>query len=483
MRQRRSEISIYVLAAVSVLVIAAASALGLGAARFVQGAGGSIGYAVHQYDGGITHTYTINADIKPMNISVGGAIYGTPTIYNGVMYATTMGRLKDLQDSRYDLTKGQVVAIDMQTGKIVWNDMFPNQIMTQPIIAGGLVIVGMSNNGEVPSQYYNLAQAMIGINATTGKVVWEYPNHARSPTGPDLVTPAYYKGLIIEPGMGTVEIYNASTGALVRSVNTGLPDILSSPLLVNGTAYFGAGYGTAYGYNSFSYNISGVRMNITSDERLFALDPATGHILWDTRFVNAGEGLNDVSPAWANGIVVAAYLYQSDYTDPWMMAVNSTNGQILWQLNETKYIKEHGLVTPYAIDGVFLNYTQNTISPITIVNGTAYLNSNYIGFLMAVNISRGEIMWATPTGQNEGNPNVFLGHYLLTVSDGGLLFVINSTNGDIVNVTNIGMPHLASQPIITDNYAILSGMDGRIVTLPLQALIKPNRSLLGSGGV
>ncbi|MHB1830303.1 MAG: outer membrane protein assembly factor BamB family protein [Candidatus Micrarchaeaceae archaeon] len=451
-----------------------ALAVAISGTRNQTSASGGAGYRVLQYDGGPSHTYMINSSTPKINISVGGAIYGTPTIYDGVIYVTTMGNLTELQNNRYDLTRGTVSAIALNTGAVLWRDTLPNQIMTQPITAGNLIIVGMSNNGEVPAQYYNNIGGMIGIDANTGRVIWNVSNGLNTPTGTDLTTPAYYKGLIIEPGMGTVIIYNASTGAIVNSIITGIPDILSSPLLEKGIAYFGAGYATAYGFNSFSMNLSGVPMNITSDERFFAVNVTAGRIVWQRRFVNAGTGLNDVCAAFANGTIVTAYLYQSDYTDPVIAALNSSTGDVLWRINETKYINTNKVINSSAAESYGLNYTQNSISPVTVWNGTAYIDSNFIGVLFAVNISRGNVLWATQTGQDESNPNIFYGHYLITVNDGGFLMIINSTNGQIVNESYIGMPHLAAEPIITQNYAILAGMNGKIISLPLKALIRPN---------
>ena len=437
----------------------------------------TLGYPVVQYDAGPTHTYFINSSISPLNISVHAAIYGTPTIYNNVLYVTTMGNLTQLQQNRYDLTNGTVSAIDINTGVLLWKDTFPNQIMTQPITAKGLIVVGMSNNGEVPPQYYNNVEAIIGINMTTGAVIWNDTNGGGSPTGTDLATPAYYNGLIIEPGMGVATIYNASTGVVVNTIHTNLPDLLSSPLLVNGTAYFGAGYASVYGFNSFSRNISGVPMNITSDERLFAVKIDSGNIIWQKRFLNAGAGLNDICAAFSNGTIVAAYLYQSDYSNPTLVALNSSTGNTIWELNETKYVQysHHAKENIPSMD-YGLNYTQNTLSPITLWNGTAYSDSNYLGYLFAVNISTGKVLWATQTGQEEGNPNVFFGHYLIAITDGGFIIILNATNGNVINQKYMDLPHLASQPIITKNYAILSGMNGRIFTVPLKSLITPNNS-------
>lgn len=428
---------------------------------------------VQQWDSDITHTYRLNESIPSINASVGDGIYATPTVYGGTIFVTTMGNLTMLKDSRYDLTNGSVAAINISTSKIVWRTWLPNQIMTQPIIAGNLLIVGMSNNGEVPEQYYKNINGVYALDIATGKIVWNVTTPS-IPTGPDMTTPAYYDGLIIEPGQGTAEIYNATTGARVNSVATGLPDTLSSPLLVNGIAYFGAGYSSVYGFNSFSQDLKGNKVNVTSDLRFFAVNVVTGNIVWQTRFPNAGDGLNDACAAFANGTIVTEYLYQSDYGNPWVVGLNSTTGRVLWEVNETAYMEQHNIVANPYVNTMGMNYTQNVVSPVTIWNGTAYVNSNFLGILTAVNTSTGAVLWETVTGQDESNPNVFYGHYLVTLTDAGELLVLNAKDGSIINATFIGMPHLVSEPIITDNYVILAGMNGRIITLSLQALLNRN---------
>ncbi len=412
-------------------------------------------FPVHQYDLNINHTYIIPNLTYPVNLNVSDAIYATPTIYNRIMYVTTMGSLRELEAQRYDKTTGKVIAIDMQSNKVLWSDNFSNQIMSQPIIAGNVLVVAMGNNQEVPPQFYNENNAVIGIDMENGKVLW-IDNMSSSA----MTTPAYFEGNVIGVTMmGEVYIINASTGKLLNASYLRLPDLLSSPLLVNGTVYVGGSY-------SILMN-NGSRQNFGS---FFAINALTGSLIWKTDFPNASAGLNDICPTFHDGIIVAAYLADSVYNNPTLVAMNATTGKVLWELNETEESKIINVTQPQNISGS-LNFTENTLSPLVFWDGDVLSDSNFLGILFAVNITTGKVVWAVDTGQSEGPPNVIDGKYLITMNDAGDLFVINATNGSVLYDKPIGIPRLASQIIITKNYAIISGMNGDIESIPINLLV------------
>jgi outer membrane protein assembly factor BamB len=51
----------------------------------------------------------------------------------------------NLQTRALNQLVGCVYAINISNGHIVWADKFPNQIMTEPIIVNGEVIIGLGN--------------------------------------------------------------------------------------------------------------------------------------------------------------------------------------------------------------------------------------------------------------------------------------------------------------------------------------------------
>lgn len=415
----------------------------------------SVGEGVQQYAGGPDHVYFIDAPISPINMSVGDAIIGTPTLYRGVLLVSTMGNLTLLQQSRYDLTNGTLTAIQEATGAVLWHDIFPNQIMSQPITVGNVIVIAMGNNQEVPPEYYNEHNAVLGIDFGTGRLLWQV-----NTTGSTMATPPFYAGNVIAVTMlGKYYLINVTTGTVQANGSFGKPDLLSSPVLANGTVYFG-GSSAAILSNGTYLNFGG----------FFSMNALTGNILWETEEPNASTGFNDECAVIFNGNVISDYLANSAYDNPHLISFNRTTGAILWEFNETaaeKYMNVAGNL----VSGVGMNYTQNAVTPLVVYNGVVYSDSNFLGIMFAVNASTGKPIWAFDTGQEEGAPNIINGKYLIDISDGGTLNVLNLTTGALVKQIQTGIPHLTSQPLITKNYALITGMNGRIETIPINVLI------------
>ncbi|MEM3841262.1 MAG: PQQ-binding-like beta-propeller repeat protein [Candidatus Micrarchaeaceae archaeon] len=409
----------------------------------------------YQYDGGVNHTYYVNVTLNPINLSIGQAIIGTPTLYSGDIIVTTAGNLSYLDKFEYDKTKGSVIDINISTGKVLWRVNFPDQILTQPIVYNKMVFVGMGNSADVPNNTdRNGLDGIYAINLSDGQVNWGITT-----LGPDMTTPAIYDGLLIYPNIGYFYVINATTGLVERGFPTNLPDTLSSPLIYNGNAYFGAGYvntsnsiiypDTIHRFSFFDYNIS------------------TGSISWQDNFSIAGGGLNDACPVAFKNIIITAYLYNSTYKDPVIVALNRLNGSIEWSINETAIADKINVVEP-PIPNSGYNFTENSISPMVLYNGTVLSDSNYLGVMLAINATNGKVLWAFNTGQNEGAPNVIYGKYVIDINDGGDLFILNIRNGTLVKEIQTNIPHLSAQPIITKNYAVIAGLNGEILYFNLK---------------
>jgi outer membrane protein assembly factor BamB len=309
---------------------------------------------VYQLDGNIYHTYFANITIKPININVSEAIFATPTIYNGKLFVTTFGLFKYLDSQRYDLSNGSVISIDLNNSEIIWRHNFPDQIMTQPLTVGNMIIVAMGNNLEAPVKYWNYNYSIIALNITNGDIIWQYKTPFTQ-----IATPAYFNGEIIEPAMGGggAIILNATTGNYITTIFTGTPTTLSSPLVVNGTAYFGGG----------SANFSGGNFSRPQDFSFVAVNLTTDTIKWQLNFTHAGGGVNDVTPAFWHGTVVTGYLYESVYGNPVIVGINSSTGKILWEVNENQVLNETAVPNqPLQPIGTPINFTENSISPITV---------------------------------------------------------------------------------------------------------------------
>jgi outer membrane protein assembly factor BamB len=410
--------------------------------------------AVLQYDQNIYHTYSLEGNVSNFSIILGGAEISTPTIYDGSFFVSTMGNLTILQEGRYNIVNGTVERISATNGSIEWSDTFPDQMMTQPIVISNEIVVGMGNNAEVKPQNLNMNDGIFALNATDGKVIWNITT-----IGPVMTTPAVYNGVLIAPATSVIYFINYTTGNVLKTLRINIPDTLSSPLLVGHTAFFGAGE-SSYGPYSPDYWFYSVNMLNES----FA---------WKDNFSIAGGGINDVSPSFWEGTVITGYLRDSNYTNQTIIGINATTGKEIWGLNEIAAAENISVIDANSsLSYVYRsNFTENTMSPITVWNGTGFANSNFFGELFAFNTTTGQVKWIFNTGPCEASPNVVEGRYLAIVSDPGVLYIINMNNGTLVKAIDTGMPHLSSEPIAVNNGIIFGTMTGRLVGLNLTSIL------------
>ncbi len=420
--------------------------------------GSSYNGSILQYDQNIYHTYSLDGNVSNFSITLNGADISTPTVYNGSFFVSTMGNLTILQEGRYNIVNGTVERISATNGSVEWSDTFPDQMMTQPIVISNEIVVGMGNNAEVKPQNLNMKDGILALNAADGKVIWNMTT-----IGPVMTTPAVYNGILIAPATSDIYFINYTTGNVLKVLTIGIPDTLSSPLLVGHSAFFGAG-DSSYGPYRPDYWFYSVNMLNES----FA---------WMDNFSIAGGGINDVSPSFWNGTVIAGYLRDSNYTNQTIIGVNATTGKELWKLNEIAAAKNTSVIDANSsLSYVYRsNFTENTMSPITVWNGTAFANSNFFGELFAFNATTGRVKWIFNTGPCEASPNVVDGRYLAIVSDPGVLYIVNMDNGTLVKAIDTGMPHLSSEPVAVNNGIIFGTMTGKLVGLNLTSILSESR--------
>jgi outer membrane protein assembly factor BamB len=198
----------------------------------------------------------------------------------------------------------------------------------------------------------------------------------------------------------------------------------------------------------------------------FALDDKDGHPLWINRTIlKKGQGTFGIQPQVANGRVYIASQYGSGPRGGILLALNATNGHVLWRFNtllhtsvgvtslglgaggawETPLVGTDGSVTygtgnPYQTLGSAINYpapllyTDSEVnldaatgklrwyyqavpddfkdfdlqaSPIatTIHGRAAIIGGGKMGIVYAMNASNGALLWKTPVGVHNGHDN------------------------------------------------------------------------------
>ena len=409
---------------------------------------------VHMYDGGVNHTYIINESIGSINITLNDTIMGPLTVYKGLILASTAGPYRYQLSANYTKTHGSVAAINAHTGKLVWRTHFPDQVIDQPVTVGNYIYVTTGNNAEVPNiSDLNDNDQIYAIDIVNGSIIWN-----KTLIGPVMPTMAYHDGQLIAAGIDFLSFFNATTGKAILNLGTGLPDTMSSPLLVGNNIYFGAGY--ADGYTTGP---------ITGTFAFFDINFNNRSIIWRHNFSTAGGGINDVVPTYYRGTVITGYLNHSEYKNPMIVGLNSTTGRVEWQIDENETDKV--IPIKYAqIKQEYTYVTEPSMSAITLWHGMGYSDTNYDGNLYDFNASTGVVQWIFHTGQCESNPNIYGGDVFI-VNDGGILYVLNATTGNLINATYIGMPHLSNEVVITKNSALFTNLNGTILSIPLKTLL------------
>jgi eukaryotic-like serine/threonine-protein kinase len=142
----------------------------------------------------------------------------TPTIANGVIYAST-----SLGGTQGRMDAGGVSAVDAKTGASLWNTTVGSIRYSSPAVAGGLVFVGTdigpTSNPSLPQVTdHGLVYA---FDAATGKTVWKFA------TGGDVYSsPAVAYGVVyVGSNDGKVYAFGSSTAQIPTpsSVSSSVP--------------------------------------------------------------------------------------------------------------------------------------------------------------------------------------------------------------------------------------------------------------------
>lgn len=386
----------------------------------------SLGNGTWQFEENNFHVYNYTYDvaIPSFNTTVGETIIVPPTLYNGLL-------LVDLSNTSSQ-SSGGIVAINVQNGQTVWKTTFANMLMTQPLTYEGLVIVGLGNNNFKSSFLGPVvrgtgANYVVALNYSTGQVVWTFATN-----GEDMPTPVIYSGLVVwANGDGAVYELNALTGQEASSSHlpSGAIVSMSSPVLQDNLIYFGA-------RNSYSFYC----FNLTNNQ-----------VVWSTNTPATG-GLDDCSPVIWNNIVISGYTVKNSagLLEPVLFAMNATNGQILWQVNQNA-----GAMPP-AIQ----------VPPLTISNGIVYSDPTESGILYAVNATNGAVLWTYQTGGDTSNVNIFSGD-LWMVNQNGTLLVLNPLTGALLDAANVGGSLGPGNLIFAGQSVIICEQSGRVISMPV----------------
>lgn len=310
----------------------------------------------------------------------------------------------------YTNTNGDIKAVDLKTGKKLWQFSAKGKLYATPLVSGDHVIVPCTD-----AQVYCL-------NARNGKLRWQQA------TGKAIVSSAaLYRNMAIIAGSdGHCRAWDIATGKQQWDFDSIRNFVETRPLIYNGKVYFGS-WGN----------------------ELYALDAATGKRAWTW---NSGAANRMFSPAacWPVATGNKVYIVAPDQ---YMTALDASSGQVLWRHRDTA------------------NRVRESMG-LSADSGRIYVKTMQ-GFVLAFNAQAAsqELVWKSPVALgyeicpspiNEYRNVVYVPTqsgevYALSAKDGSLKWRHKFSNCLINTV----------QPV-DDHTVIASAADGKLVCLEVR---------------
>lgn len=281
-------------------------------------------------------------------------------------------------------------ALDLVTGNVKWKFETGSHVQGSAAVSNGSVFFE-----SYDSNFYCLDSA-------TGKLKWKFKTEG-------------------ERRFAAKHLHGAEPASET------MPDpfdfYLSSPVVANGTVYFGSG-----------------------DTNIYALDAASGTFKWKFK---AGNVIH-ASPALANGTI-----YVGSW-DSYFYALDAATGAEKWRFKTGEDPDTHN--------------QQGIQSSAAVADGIVYFGCRDSNFY-ALDSNTGKKLWAFP---NKGSwviasPAVNDGKVFFATSDTGLFHAIDAKTG--ASVFSIDFKHwpMFSSPTIAGNFVYIGSHDGRLLAIDLKS--------------
>jgi outer membrane protein assembly factor BamB len=328
---------------------------------------------------------------------------------------------------------GNVLAINIATGQIVWGVWLGSPIRSSPLVYDGAVYVGTFTN-----------PTLFKLNATTGATEASVISPRPFEATPTVATPP--------GGVPTIYIGTVDTGP-----GSGPFMAINAENLSIEWKFTGYNH-TAGSWNSASYAVSASGVPIVlfgtdnPDSSVYALNALTGKLIWRFQTYNPDEGDWDVAAGvtislpgvngFAQGVAYAVNKIQRAY------ALSLNNGTLIWETNFA------------ALAGITTGVSRSTPA----LDGSN-LVFGYANGLFDLNATTGARIWMyeDPTKtESLAAPAIAGGH-------GTAIVVTGDIGGDLDVVSVIGGGHLytyqtggyiTASPVVSDGNILIDSSNG-----------------------
>lgn len=369
---------------------------------------------------------------------LGGKINGGLALADGVIFVESFDR--------------RVSALDQRSGRILWSTPLSNVVMTTPIVADRLVIVGTGTSSVLTQSAAKLVwgrpqgDEIVALDEGTGRVRWR-----RSTTGEDMPSPALVNvrgtdAIVFANGDDRIRAWAVRDGRAIWEYAVNGIASMSSAAVDNGRVFVVIGDGSHSG----------------TQDHLIAIDPNTGHVTWGAPYGNA-----DCSPAIAGGVVFVegsnadtSHAQPNAFND--VVAVDERTGRVRWRWYSgygtfTSVGSDEEGVAGLAADGAFFESIPAT--------------NRFIAF----DAHSGAVRWRLRTDAAVKMSAVEKDGRLYFGDTGHTLYVVDARTGRILSRRTYPSNFTVSSPVIAGNTLyVANGYVVRAVPLGAKTSASPS---------
>jgi len=332
----------------------------------------------------------------------------------------------------------KLYALDLPTGKIRWSFATDDILMSTPVYAQGILIVGSGHNGFLkPDDASSQTWGRPGGNTVyaysmEGKPLWQFHTD-----GEDMPTPGI-DGTSVIFGNGDAHAYalDLNTGKLKWRTALAGAVTMASTAVDNGVAFISSCHNAPY----------------FCETR--ALDVRTGRTLWTN--VNGGS---DCAPAVANGLVFVnsnrndETHYHTGGSDI-VAALDEKTGQTRWT-----YESDPG---PYTFPAT----NERQIAG-TVADGVLYQPIGNSSRVIAFDAATGKVLWNLRTWADVKMSPVVKQGRVYFGDTGGILYSVDAAKGTVLHTSSFLQPFSSAPPLIAGD-TIFAAAGSVIIAMPLE---------------
>ena len=307
--------------------------------------------------------------------------------------------------------KGNIVAVDKNSGKVLWNRDLNQQITAGPSVAEGKLVVGTGD------------AKIVALDLQDGNTVWSSKASSEVLAAPRIKDNVAY----IHSLDGALSALNLRNGRQMWRFSLNIPALMlrrsSTPAVTN------------------EHVISGF-----SNGKLVAIKRIDGLVDWvqDVSHPKGRSELQRMVDISADPIVDNGIVYAVSYRGN-LVSYISLSGQQMWERDISSY------------------------SGLAIAGESLYVCATN-GDIWSLEKSSGETFWLQPAlqGRRLSKPAV-MGKYLIIGDDDGFIHLLDSCSGDIVGRYQVDSKGVEATPVVIGKNIYVLGRGGKLASLQIYA--------------